>query len=209
MDVGNQIVAALEVVMRGEGQRALFVAETGSRARTAELLAYFRAQVLEVQPLVLGPVLACAVRVADENAELLPKLAEHLRQRYAFSLCEPGFTESLCRVAQHLARESEGELFPVERCCGCGAPEPFPSILRLTVEKRQWIARFCPQCIGDVAADPIEECRKLIQRAGGAFAPWQDAVLRWDGREGDCLRFAVLTAPEVAAASERDPRARH
>lgn len=194
--------AEVEVHFRHEGERAFFIVEVGNRLAARELADYLAAMPGETRLIALGPVVACAARVPPGVASPFAAMAEHLRDRYSLSICEPGFTPSLYRVALQLARDSEGELHPVEMCSVCGAPDPFPTTLRVSVGDSPACAAVCERCVRESAgSDAAEWTRRLLGRLGGHFARWQAAHL--DGRQdGAVWRFQATLAEAVPARAE-------
>ena len=178
MRASREAAAEVEITLRRGGERAFFIVETASRARTQDLAAHLAGRDCETRFITTGPVAAWAARVRDGAADSLASISEYLRGRYTLSICEPGFTASMYRVALQLARDAEGQVHPVEPCTACEAPEPFPTLLRLQMGERVLIARLCDACLPPVdSPSPEDLCRGILGRSGGTFSEWQDAPL--------------------------------
>lgn len=203
MDTPVGTGAEVEMVLRGGGQRALFIVEVGDLARGRHLLAYFDKMPCEVRPIAVGPVVVCAARVEEGAASPFDRMAEYLRDRYPLSICEPGFSPSMYRVALQLARDSEGELRPLDRCSVCGAADPFPTTLVLREAADEAQASFCTGCVGGEAGDAGALGSTLTERAAGVSAAWSGLVLGPALKDGGCWRFAGRRVAAMAPGARR------
>lgn len=189
-----------EITLRMGGQRALLIVETGSRAATHGLLSYFAGAPCQVRPIAVGPVVACAAWVPEGIPSPLDAMAEHLRSRYPLSICEPGFTPSMYRVALQLARDAEGEVRPLPACDSCGAPEPFPTTLRLAEGEHHREIHFCHACLKGLHPEtPLAFCRGLLERTG-ELAEWREAYLEEPRQEPGTIRCRLVLDAEPAGA---------
>ena len=205
MGTCTEEIAELEVHLRHQGERALFIAETGTRAAARELTGYFAAMPCETRLIAIGPVVVCAARVREGEPSPFDAMAQHLRDRYALSICEPGFTPSMYRVALQLARDSEGEVHPLGCCALCGAVDPFPTLLRVVAGASLLAAEVCQACVratGEESGAAI--CRRLLAKLGEPFAAWQDVPLAGP-REGE-VWWATVARPALALAVGADRR---
>lgn len=195
-------VAQLELCLCVVGQRAMVIAETGSRLRSRRLVQHLRAAGWEARPIVIGPVAVYAVRDMGEGIATLESLEALLKRRYRLAVCEPGFSESLYRVAQELAETAEAEFTPVEKCVVCGQPDPFPTVLTAQgPEGEQLSAPYCARCVSANEANTYGRlCRALLEAAGGVFGALQHAQIGRARRKGAVLRFPVDSSPFASAS---------
>jgi len=104
------------------------------------------------------------------------------------------------RVALQLARDAEAEVRPLDRCCLCGAPEPFPTRIDVRDGGEPRAASFCVSCVnGAGAEDPEALCRILMRRAGGPLAAWSSMPGDEPCREGDTWRLRLRGKATAAA----------
>lgn len=198
-----ETTAEVELIVRRGGKRGLFIVEVGSRARAIDLLEYLAAAGCETLPIVMGPLVACAVWVREGVDGLFERVAEHLRDHYALSIWEPGFTASMYRVALQLARDAEAESIPIDRCAVCGAPDPFPTILRVRSAEECWSICCCEECLAEIGATSSHHICHALLRQRDANAPWRRMLLSQPRREGDALHFQARLVPEAYAGRLR------
>jgi hypothetical protein len=200
---GNGGTTEGELVFRGGGERALFIVEAGDLARAKRLLAYFDGMACEVRPIAVGPVVVCAAWVEQPGSGTFESMAEHLRDGYSLSICEPGFSPSMYRVALQLARDTEGELRPLECCSVCGAPDPFPTTLSLRVGGEEARFLFCQSCSGAVMDAPDAVARLLLGKAAERSPEWRDVELGPPMKSGRAWRFPIRRAADALSPSHR------
>ncbi|HEX2999800.1 MAG TPA: hypothetical protein VHR86_06145 [Armatimonadota bacterium] len=183
----------LELCLRVGGQRALTIVETGSHLRSIRLAEHLRAAGWEPRPIVVGLVAVYAVRDSGEGVASLENLETDLKNRYRLAICEPGFSDSLYRVAQELAETAEGEFTPVEKCVVCGELDPFPTILSaVNAEGETVSAPYCARCVAANESNTYGRlCRALLTAGGSGFGALQNAQLGRALRKGAVLRVAV------------------
>jgi len=142
-----------------------------------------------------------AVRDAGEGIATVESLEELLKRRYRLAICEPGFSDSLYRVARELAETAEAEFTPVEKCVVCGQPDPFPTVLSVQGPNGEMLsAPYCAHCVSASEANTYGRlCRALLTAAGGVFGALQNAQLGRPRRVGAVLRFPVQ--PEHLASA--------
>lgn len=185
--------AQLELCLRVGGQRAFVIAETGSRLRSRRLAEHLRAAGWEPRPIAVGPVAVYAARDASGGVASLEELGAQLKRRYRLAICEPGFSESLYRVAKELAETAEAEFTPVEKCAVCGQPDPFPTVLSAMDAAGDIVsAPYCAHCVAASEANTYGRlCRSLLTAAGHVFGTLQHARLGRARRKGPVVRFPV------------------
>lgn len=192
-----------ELILRSGGERAFFIVEVGDLARAKRLLAYFDGMACEVRPIAIGPVVVCAAWVDQPRSGTFDGMAEHLRDRYPLSICEPGFSPSMYRVALQLARDSEGDLRPLECCSVCGAPDPFPTTLSLQGDGEEERFLFCQGCVGEETEAPETAARLLLDKAAERSTAWRDIELGPPMKSGRAWQFPMRHAADALSASHR------
>ncbi|MDH7568269.1 MAG: hypothetical protein QHJ73_01615, partial [Armatimonadota bacterium] len=147
MASSTKCAAQIELDLRVAGQRALVIAETGDSVRAEDLARFLRQTGWEVRTIVAGVVGVFAIR-AEEGAAPLEEVERGLKRRYRMVVCEPGFSDSLYRVARELAETAEAEFIPVEKCVVCGQPDPFPTVLSAFAPTGHRVsAPYCAHCV--------------------------------------------------------------
>lgn len=202
MASSTKAAAQLELCLRVGGQRAFVIAETGSRLRSLRLAQHLRNAGWDPRPIAIGQVAVYAVRDPGEGLASLEQLEASLKRRYSMAVCEPGFSESLYRVAKELAQSAEAEFTPVEKCVACGQPDPFPTVLSAVDASGEIVsAPFCARCVSASEASTYGRlCRALLTAGGSVFSTLQNVRLGRARRKGAVLRFPI-DPEQIASAS--------